>query len=110
MQTDRTEEFQSMMGEIEWVVPRYSKRILSHHLEGNIAYLAISFLDKSTGLEKISASVFDISVAREYPEGLNPVPAKCPYRILALLSPTREPKAIEWRRRCWASLKQNTSC
>lgn len=37
-------------------------------------------------------------------ENMGPTDVGCPERILALLSPTDHPYALNWRRRCWFTL------
>jgi len=60
-------------------------------------------------LERAPTVEAKTAVAQEMIESMLPSDADCPYRILRLLSPTDDPRALEWRQRCRARWRRQAS-
>ena len=83
-------------------------------------YAAVEKVDKATGERQVWAAVILITYHRskridevcwkDMDETMGPFEAKCPARILKLLTPTDNVNANEWRARCWANIEHRKNC
>ncbi len=83
---------------------------LSHY---STYYGAIEKVSKKTGEREVFAVVVLVRFSRNkefnfsykaLDEGMGPVEAHCPERILKLLTPTNNKNANDWRKACWDNI------
>lgn len=90
-------------------------RVLKSSLVGKTIYSAVDFTNKTTGENIVFATVFLTSVDandfynfsyKDMDETCGPCECDCPKSILALLTPTENEFAQEWRKRCYENLEK----
>lgn len=101
---------------LTWESGEFRNRCLDVAMSLNVAYAAVERCHKQTGEREVWAAIFLMRYVRgddpynwgykDLTENCGPCEARCPERILALLTPTDNEYAKEWRESCWANIKQ----
>lgn len=88
--------------------PNFLGQVIDYAIKGSVIYVAVRQPDNG----KVEACV--VLTRKEgawwytkyIDEGMGPREARCPLRILRLLSPTDHEWALEWRQRCYKQFKR----
>ncbi|MFC0205027.1 DUF6927 domain-containing protein [Novosphingobium soli] len=96
--------------------PAYGYRVLDSACPGNRVYYAAVQRSEAGIVGDVHAVIClvrwnpraadDAFAYKDMDETMGPVEAECPLRILELLSSTRNPHALDWRRRCHKALQR----